>query len=99
MFVDAVIEIGQCGLHRKFRIASNDDGHIDNMFYRPLERGETLMDNLEIRYKFDRNEKPRLVRIIPATQAVSYSRMILLTVEGKNEVSALDYLNKVIKST
>ena len=96
VFVDAVIEIGQCGLHRKFAIASIDDGHIDNMFYKYLERGETLMDNLEIKFKFNRKETPRLIRTIPKTQAVSYTQMISLTVEGDNESSALAYLENII---
>ncbi len=98
VFVEAVIEIGQGGLPKKYRFSPDvDHNRIEMMMLKPLERGEDMMEALDIKYQFDRTQKPRLIRRLRRNQAVTYSQVITLTVEGENKSSALDYMDEIVK--
>ena len=102
VLVDAVIEIGQGGSHREYAISNNLDLSSfptdRNNVYLPLEKGADLMETLDIKYQFDRSQKPRLISRIRKTQLRQYSRVIILTVEGDNEEDALAYMANIIES-
>jgi len=102
VLVDAVIEIGQGGFHRKYALSNTLDlssfqSGRDNV-YLPLEQGADLMEALDIKYQFDRSQKPRLISRVRKTQLRQYSRIIILTVEGDNEEDALAYMGNIIES-
>jgi len=97
VFVDSVIMIGQGGLDRVSAnlLGSTSRSSWENLL-RPLEPGRELMENLHIKYGFDRPENPRLVRRLPKTQHVVHGSLIRLIVKGDDEKSALSYMNNIV---
>jgi len=97
ILVDAVIEIGDGGIHRNYSsFQTLGKPYLPLDLLQPIEWGGDLMENLDIRYGFNKDENPRLIRRINKMQLRNYGKVIHLTVEGDDTESAIAYMDEIL---